>query len=256
MIRPLAVIGALFLLSGCSTGTTATSAPVPVPQVPAPPVATLPPRRGREMFAADWTGPSIGLTGFITENGELDVGSAHAAWLTFNRPGCQGADCVDPGPNAFYRCRDGALHIHSDNPGWPLLSVATFDGPISLQTVVTCVHLGSADAFAGPVIYHRETIYRAIYFSPSEFPGKAEVRIWGPKNRTNVLMLCDIGRPYTFRMDYADGGFVYYVNGAAIAAEHRPGDLLDDETTFDQPPRIGWFMGIADISIGQTDVWG
>jgi hypothetical protein len=237
------------------------------------------------VFKGDWSKNSVGLTGFfeeVTGGGEVyqfDWAKGdyeNAKWLTFPRPGGQGLDCVDPGPNKWYQVKNGKLCLHTEPTiGWPFVTKLLFPvGPgqsISFQTTVKGNCYDLENAWGGPVLYRREYYWRGVYFGKWT-PGKMALRLWGPTElKSEPLLILDEGQTIIVRIDYQDGVWDYYImDEAGNLLLHLTEDdnhpILKDEKGVEadnnrnllseQPPHAGFFMGDGlDMEVGDLDVY-
>jgi hypothetical protein len=155
--------------------------PVPVPEpqpqpdpVPPPPQPKAPPRLGKRVYKADWTGPQIGVG--ITITGDVPPQVALPPmykWGSFI-VGAPGQNCVDNDPvlgGKFYTCSDGVIHLHSNNnppvgetavPTFPIITRETFSTKpgttLSMQSIMSLAKLYRSDGgFGGLVVYNGDS---------------------------------------------------------------------------------------------------
>ena len=289
-LRLLAILGVAFLLSGCyssSGGPSATATPPAPSSTPGPStVALAPPRRGRQVFAADFTGPDLGC--FMEITGDVppvDTTPPHAIWgVTDYHNGTTDPLC-QPGPNARYRCENGRLHLSAKDEasaGFQLITKKTFSrkGCTSFQGDFTCTALNTpADAYAGLVSYNgdfegtwvpdvKEMTQRmwdtgewwSIYFSFRD--GDLMASIWSAstvEEATRVKLR--LAPTYTFRIDHDHpaGKVDFYVIDRGVVILHLTSSLTAplnrDPVLFSADPHLDLAIGAADMAIENLTVF-
>jgi len=257
-VKPLFIIAALFLLSGCSSSGTSTPAPNPVPQPPVSQTLAMPARR---VFKGDWSKPSIGLTGtFEGDPPPIVSAPPGTIWVTFPRPGLQGQACLDPAPNPGYHTDSGNLvftpgPIGSGSPGFPVQTLRTFS--LNYHLAISCdvmfEDIGSFAAYAGPVIYHGETQgqYRAAYgqnFTRQDIDLSVDASVTGYTAPIKI----PTGQWVSMEVHYYPDGtwrFAYQGQEFIPTGITDPGLLTGD-------PHCGLFCGgFNSFRVGRFEVW-
>lgn len=230
---------ALFLLTACSTPI---PTPLPIP-APDPPV-----------YAADFTNLTVGLS--CTEESP-PVCQGNAEWLTFDRPGEQGQDCVLPSPNPCWETEGANLRLHTGSPGFPLFTNRTFDRSrkITVEAVISA-ECKTPYCYVGPVLYNGESNYAAVYLA------------WAPDNRIQVYLYRTMaavplgsetypaGTTLTLGIVYEDGSLTYTVNGVAKLTEVQGALIGPDSSVLANDPHLSVFIGDATASLQRLSVYG
>lgn len=191
-------------------------------------------RRGRQVFACGnpWVGPSIGLGLAITED-VPPVVSGTSPWLTFDRPGMEGRDCVDPGPNKAYSVVGGLLKLNSEATGWPMITRQKFrkDRYCSVQWVTSAkVNPSTLDAFHSVGMYDGELDYRTLNLFPGS-PGKLDlVILTEPYHTLSVVApdFCAENGFHLFRIDHDGFGTWSYFVDDVLYRQDNSGVLKND----------------------------
>lgn len=256
MIRAVAIIFALLMLSGCEGGGVSAPAPSP-PQPPSnasEPVVALPGRR--KVFSADWSGPSIGLGLACTEDTPpVFTAPPECIFATFDRPGLQGRDCVDPGPNPGYHVEGGKLIMTPGVPGYLIISAQTFpkDGYISIEAELEARSI-LTEGCGGIVLYNGEANYRAIYLSPdATVRGSLSAGMWSTSHRVDFPGLIEFNEKRTVRIDYEKGFIDYYVDGRMVYSEGPT--TAKDPSVMAHDPRLALFAGGITLVVGRVEVF-
>lgn len=192
-------------------------------------------RRGRQVFACGnpWVGPSIGLGLAITED-VPPVVSGISPWLTFDRPGMEGRDCVDPGPNSAYRVINGQLHLTAPNPGWPMITNQTFrkDRYCSIQWVSSAKHLlPTVNGFHSVGAYNGELDYRTLDLVAGSNVNKLNLALLAePSHLWSVIVpdYCGIDEFHLFRIDHDGFGTWSYFADDVLLRTDCSGPLSKD----------------------------
>lgn len=289
-LRLLAILGVAFLLSGCDSGSSGPSATITPPAPSSTPgpstVALPPPRRGRQVFAADFTGPDLGC--FMEITGDVppvDTTPPHAVWgVTDYHNGTTDPLC-QPGPNARYRCENGRLHLSAKDEaaaGFQLITKQTFsrEGCTSFQGDFTCTALNDPpNAWGGLVAYNgdskqpipptfEEQVKRmqdtgqwwGTYFSFRD--GHLVASIWSASTvEEEQRVKVELGRSYTFRTDYDHpaGKVDFYVIDLGVVILHLTSSLAAplnrDPVLFDSDPHLDIALGALDLAIENLTVF-
>lgn len=211
-------------------------------------------RRGRQVFACGnpWVGPSIGLGLAITESVPPVVSGA-STWLTFDRPGMEGRDCVDPGPNNAYNVSGGVLNIKALAPGWPMITRQTFrkDRYCSVQWVAAAKALPPyTDGFHSAGLYDGELDYRTLNLVPGSIPGMLDLVVLAePAHLWTVLVpnFCAADGFHLFRIDHDGFGMWSYFVDEVLYRVDVSGPLKND-------PHVCIFTGGMTAKIGSITV--
>lgn len=216
---------ALLALAACSGGGN-----------PTPPVGPAPPPRPGMVFTGDFTGPSIGL-GLACTQDAPPVCTGTSLWRTFDRPGSQGDDVVDPGPNPYYTA-NGRLNFNAPAPGWPMMTAATFpkDKGLSVECTITVV-LTNAVGFAGCGIYNGELNYTMLYVDGAGFT------IYRPT--ITIPIGAAPGGAHRFRIDSDGKGTLTYFVDDVLRQSEPPNSIGPDSTWFFDDPHLAMFWGYA-----------
>lgn len=254
MTKFFAIFAICFLLSGCSSGSTPLAPPTPpMPPVPVPPPAAIvPERRGRRIWAADWSGPDIGAAKAFREF-VPPVLLGDAPWLVSNGPGSEGWWAAEPAPNEAYDASGGIINLRALIPGWSMITSRTFsrDAYCSIGWAAKARLTSPAiDAFFSIGFYDGEMDYCTLNFMRATTPGKlALVLLTEPAHSLDILVddFCAEGEWHIFRLDMEDGVFSAYVDDRPLPLPNY-GPLLND-------PHVSVFIGGMAASIGRLDVF-
>lgn len=248
---------ALLTLAACSGG-----GQIPTPSPPAPPPVT-----GTLAFQADFSGPSIGLTGYCS--GDVPVACqlpAGAVWGTFSVPAGVGAAAFDPGPNAYYAASGGVLSLNAPaGVAFPIISAQTFPASSTLVFQATILaHVADATGWGGLVAYNGDAVaggasstgqWRALYYDAWSVAGEVQISVWGPTHiQTFTGQVYAQNTPHVLEMDYAPSGtWTYKVDGAVIGTE-APGSWSTDTTVFTNNPHVAIFLGAMQMQVSGLSV--
>jgi hypothetical protein len=153
-----------------------------------------------------------------------------AVWMSNNFPGDGGAQCVGPNPNVCYAVTDGVLITNPAAPGFPLITVQTFDRSktihVHMRTSVVC---GSEGAWGGIVIDDGEPDYRAEYW----ICNKTGVEIHNFADVTEVPLSADHyaeGSIHDFDMSWSPQGTITFAVDGVVKLTETPGSIGPDST--------------------------
>jgi hypothetical protein len=241
----LALFAVVKLLAACSTGTPPVT-PAPVPVTAPPVIAPEPP-----VFAAKFTTPDMAVGGLCDRWSPItckDVPDG-AVWMSNNFPGDGGALCVGPNPNPCYSVTDGVLITNPAAPGFPLITVQTFDRSktihVHMRTSVVC---GSEGAWGGIVIDDGEPDYRAEYW----ICNKTGVEIHNFANVTEVPLSADRyaeGSIHDFDMSWSPQGTIAFAVDGVTKLTETPGSIGPDSTVLAHDPHVSLFSGGMALSV-------
>jgi hypothetical protein len=206
-------------------------------------------------WQADFSHSSIGLTSFVTED-VPPVLTGSGAWATYDRPGGQGQDCVDPGPNAYYGTENNQLMLVSRGYGWPLVATKKFDRTKSIRMDGEFLfYLNAEEDWGGLVAWNGENNYKAIYFSKAlnGDTGSLTVDIWSTTKRKNTGVTVPKGFWHKFAIVYANGEFTFEVNDISIGTWKA---VDGDTVAFSDDPYLAIFLGDkATMWVRNLKVW-
>ncbi len=273
----------LIALAGCTNGSAppapappAQTAPQPAPQPlpavspdpmtpaqPIPPAAPGPPQipmPAMRVFLADWTGPSIGLTGFMVRKmpPEFSSGDPKAKWFTNAAPGLGGFACADPAPNAGYHCENGCLVMTpgplSVSGGFPVISAQTFSK--DFHTAINCEiwfdDTGQFGSYGGPVLDNGEDNYFAEYGQNCDHATISLIVDQNLANGAPPMANIAIGVWHTMQIHYfPDGTFRMLYDGV----EYVPLGI-QNPYPFRNDPHLSIFCGgFGAMKIRKLEVW-
>jgi hypothetical protein len=248
-VRFLAALG-LLLLAACA----GSPGSVPAPGGPPPgPVVTLPP----PVFSAAFASPSMGVAGLCDRWSPIickDVPDG-AVWMSNNFPGDGGAACVDPNPNPCYSVTGGVLTTNPAAPGFPLITVQTFDRSktihVHMRTSPVC---GAPGGWGGIVIDDGEPDYRAEYW----ICNATGVEIHNFADVTEVPLSADHyaeGSIHDFDMFWRPNGTIEFAVDGVTKLIETPGSIGPDSTILAHDPHVSIFSGDLALSVYSLDVY-